>query len=115
MMQVPIYVPVELRPEGAAGPRHFRLALAVGMEGLRLRSAVPDELADRPLRLRFHLPLELDPKPEALEVVARAEEVVVDRGEETERAELGAVRFVAPSERVQGLLLLYLQSHGVGF
>ena len=59
----PLCVPVELSraEKGAPGPRWFRLALGINEDGLRLRSPVPEELAEGPIAVRLHLPEDPDP------------------------------------------------------
>lgn len=116
MALVPLYVPVELqrpssRGQRPAGLRFFRLA--VGLEpdgaGLRLRSPVPDELSEGPLRARFHLPPPSESTAKLLgvawdgEIVVNAEaaKLVIDAGTDRERNESRLLVFhrVAPPTR----------------
>ena len=62
MVLAPLMVPVELqrlpaRGQAESGLRFFRLAVGLdaGGAGLRLRSPLPAELCEGPLRARFHL------------------------------------------------------------
>lgn len=116
MVLAPLCVPVELqrpnsRGRGPSGLRYFRLAvgLEAGGDGLRLRSPVPDELRDGPLRARFHLPPPTESTAKLLgvawegeiTVAAAAADVVVDAGTEHERREARLLVFhrVAPATR----------------
>ncbi|HNN96064.1 MAG TPA: hypothetical protein PKI03_27505 [Pseudomonadota bacterium] len=98
----PLCVPVALWPAGAqserGAPPYVRLATGISPLGVRLRSALPEELLGVPLRLRIDLPPPLPYMPDAAtdgdggwqgELVLRAlpKEVVV-RDEAGERAEL---------------------------
>ncbi|MDW8282766.1 MAG: hypothetical protein RMK29_13715 [Myxococcales bacterium] len=113
-MEAPLCVPVELSRSGDDSPaprRWFRLAVAICPTHLRLRRAVPEELAEGPVAVRLHLPLDLDPPPPPLSLTAVAAEAVVDEGEETERAELRLLVFAGLGERDRALIDCYLQSH----
>lgn len=116
--EVALYVPAELRrPAGARGPatpRWFRLAVAICPRHLRLRSAVPEDLAEGPVEVRLHLPLDLDPPPPPIEAVAVAAETVVDEGEERERAELRLLQFRSLSEAQRALIERYVATHAPG-
>src|SRR5947209_19657281 len=86
-LRAPLRVPVELR---ASRDRWFRLAHAVGVDGLALGSAAPDE-AEGAIEVAFHLPGDAQP----IRCRARAQEIVVDAGErESERADKREVRFL---------------------
>lgn len=109
----PICVPVELSraEKGAPGPRWFRLALGINEDSLRLRSPVPEELAEGPIAVRLHLPEDPDPNapaPGALQLTALAEEVVVDEGEETERAERVLLRLRGTPESARARVAGYV-------
>ncbi|HZS39761.1 MAG TPA: hypothetical protein VFF06_23170 [Polyangia bacterium] len=100
-LRAPLRVPVELR----ARTRWFRLAHAVGLDGLSLGSAAPDE-AEGALDLAFHLPGDARP----IRCRARVHEVVVDRGErETERAEKRDVRFLDLDEDGRARIERYVE------
>jgi len=99
-VQAPVRIPVELVRSDA---RWFRLACAVGTDGLELSSAVPDEL-DGPLELRFQLPGDTQP----IACRGRAEERVVGDGGD-ERAERRALRFLDLDEAQRARLQTYLQ------
>lgn len=84
---------------GGADPtslRWFRLGIGINADVIRLRSPVPEELGDGPLRVRLHLPpptaaaasLSGADWDSELIVLAEAAEEVVDAGTERERAEL---------------------------
>lgn len=97
----PLCVPVELARAGrrsddeASQLRWYRLGIGISAEAIRLRSAVPDELRDGPLRVRLHLPpptaaaasLAGSDWDSELVLTAEAAEEVVDAGSERERAE----------------------------
>jgi hypothetical protein len=85
MVRGPLRVPVELRHVD----RWFRLAVAVSTDGLALGSAVPEELAEPPLEVAFHLPGDRVP----IRCMGRAAEEIVGEGEE-ERGELRAIHFL---------------------
>lgn len=102
MVLAPLCVPVELqrplrRGQPPCGLRYFRLTvgLAAGGDGLRLRTAVPDELREGPLRARFHLPPPSESTAKLLgvawdgeiTVTAEAADVILDAGSERERRE----------------------------
>ncbi len=80
-LRAPLKVPVELRTR----LRYFRLAHAVGDDGLRLGTAAPDE-AEGAIEVAFHLPG--DPKP--IRCRGRVDEVRLD----AERAERREVKFL---------------------
>jgi hypothetical protein len=133
MLLAPLCVPIELqRPRGRddrgePAPRYFRLSVGLEAGGkypscLYLRSPLPDELREGPLRARFHLP----PPTEAtarllgvawdgeIVVAAYAGEVLLDAGSERERREARLVVFrnVTPAtrERLKQYATLRLQS-----
>jgi hypothetical protein len=89
----PLCVPVEIRRADAAGRRCFRLALGLGLDRIRLRSPLPEELCGPPLAIRLELPpptlqtAALGAHASAeLDLSAVAGEVVVDAGTDRERA-----------------------------
>lgn len=119
-LMVPLCVPVELRLRlrggKAPGPRWFRLALGISEDAIRLRTAVPEELRGEPLQVRLQLPGDVEgaeaadaPAPGLLELSAMAEEVVVDQGEESERAEPRQLRLRADSEAARARIAGYVQ------
>lgn len=102
MVLAPLCVPVELqrpssRGQRPSGLRFFRLAVGLAADGagLRLRSPVPEELGEGPLRARFHLPPPSEESAKLLgvawdgEIIVNAEaaEVVIEAGTERERKE----------------------------
>lgn len=114
MELAPLCVPVEIRRADAPGRRWFRLALGIGSDRLRLRSALPLELCGPPLAARLHLP----PPTERLDALldspgsgwdggisfsAVAGEVLIDQGTERERPEARLLLFshVGPAERAR--------------
>lgn len=99
-LTAPVRIPIELERSGA---RWFRLAVAVGAEGIDLSSPVPEEL-DGPLGLRFHLPG--DPQP--IVCRGRAEEVVIGDGQD-EHAERRALGFLDLDEPTRARLQTYVQ------
>lgn len=121
----PLCVPVELRPAGAQraatgreGPRWFRLVTGVCEAGLRLRSALPDELRGTALSLRLQLPpptmfaqdLPLEPGESwqgALAATAVPQEVVVRDGR-GERAELRQLAFLRLTPAGRALIDQYV-------
>ena len=125
--EVPLYVPAELsrpasdrrgpagpRDDGDEAPRWFRLAVAICVRHVRLRSALPEELAEGPVEIRLHLPLDLDPPPPPLSVVGVAGETVVDEGEESERAELRLVLLSGLQEATRALIERYVATFEPG-
>jgi hypothetical protein len=98
-LRAPLRVPVELKREG----RWFRLAHAVGTDGISLGQAVPDEV-EGPLEVAFHLPGAAAPLRCHGEVI----EEVVGEGDE-ERAERRAVRFLDLDEAGAALIQAYVQ------
>jgi hypothetical protein len=98
-LRAPLRVPVELKRSN----RWFRLASEVGVDGISLLSAVPDEL-EGPLEVRFHLP------GDAQAVVCRGEaaEEIVGEGDE-ERAERRLVRFLDLDEPGAARIQAYVQ------
>ena len=125
--EVPLYVPAELgRPasdrrgpggsaeDGDEAPRWFRLAVAICVRYVRLRSALPEELAEGPVEIRLHLPLDLDAPPPPLSVIGVAGETVVDEGEESERAELRLVLLSGLGEAARALIEQYAATHAPG-
>lgn len=103
----PLRVPVELRPAGASagaigpkpvktvgagGPRCFRTAVAISVEGLALAIEAPEWMGRGrdapPLDVRFYLP---DDDPAPIEARARVIEVAPDEtsGESGEAGEAG--------------------------
>lgn len=122
MVLAPLFVPVELqrppsRGQGPSGLRYFRLAVGLdaGGDGLRLRSPVPDELRDGPLRARFHLPPPTESTAKLLgvawegevAVAAEAADVIVDAGTERERREARLLLFHRVSPATRERLRLY--------
>lgn len=109
MVLAPLMVPVELqrlpgRGQAESGVRFFRLAVGLdaGGAGLRLRSALPEELCEGPLRARFHL-------PPPTESTARLLGVAWE-GEVTVTAKAGRVTLAAGTERERSeALLLWFQ------
>jgi len=97
-LTAPVRVPVEL----SGGARWFRLAHAVGVDGLTLGQAAPEEL-EGTFEARFRLPGDLQP----IRVRARAAEVVVGEGEQ-ERGERRALVFLdldpASRARIEGYI-----------
>jgi hypothetical protein len=111
----PLCVPVEiaaLRGE----LRCFRLAVAVGELGLRLRSPLPEELCGPPLRLRLTLPpptgelarLFAEEWDGSLRLFARGAEEVVDPGTVCERKLWRLLRFQKPDSEMQEKLQRYV-------
>jgi hypothetical protein len=116
----PLCVPIEIRradaPFGgfternAPLPRWFRLGLGLGLDRIRLRSPLPDELRGRPLRVRLHLP---PPTAQAeglqehwdgeLSLLATAGEVIVKADSDEERAEarLLLLQNLLPADRTR--------------
>ena len=112
-MQALIHVPVEIsqKDAGDQAPRWFRLSMAISPESVRLRSALPEELHEGPLRLRLHLPYD-DGTEEArapLNLTGVAAEVVVDEGEATERAEVRLVQLRGLDDRTRDRIMRYMQ------
>jgi hypothetical protein len=115
----PLCVPAEIRRHGGdpRSPRWFRLAIAMSEEGILLRSPVPEELCQGPLAIRLHLPEDRDPAelarhPELagpLELVGLAGEVVVDEGEETERAQWRLVHLRGVTEATRDRIADYVK------
>jgi hypothetical protein len=123
----PLCVPVSLRPatvrapggsDSADAPTWIRLATGISTLGLRLRSALPDELRGVPLRLRMELPPPLPFMPDAsadgdggwqgeLSLLALPKEVVV-RDEHSERAELRQLALHNPSKPQRELIERYV-------
>jgi len=119
----PLCVPIEIRRADRVktGVRCFRLAIAVGIDRVRLRSPLPAELCGPPLRVQLELP---PPTPQAeglgsdwdgaMVLHAVAADLVVDEGTERERAEprLLALRNVPPEslERLESYVTLRLLS-----
>lgn len=119
----PVCVPIEIRraDRPKVSSRCFRLAIAVGIDRVRLRSPLPPELCGPPLRIQLELP---PPTPQAeglgsdwdgaLTLHAVAANLVVDEGTERERAEprLLALRNVPPEslERLENYVTLRLLS-----
>ena len=99
-LRAPVHVPVELRHLGRG--RWFRLASAVGVEGLALTHVVPEEL-DGPLDVAFHLPGDRDP----IRCHGKAVFEVVGRGED-ERNERSAVAFIDLDESGRARILNYV-------
>jgi hypothetical protein len=54
-LRAPVSVPVEIRTAGEPDRRVFRLAAAVGEDGLRLELPAPFDVG-RPIEVRFSLP-----------------------------------------------------------
>lgn len=54
-LRAPVAVSVEIRTAGEPDRRVFRLAAAVGEDGLRLERPAPFDIG-RPVDIRFHLP-----------------------------------------------------------
>jgi hypothetical protein len=96
-LRAPLRVPVELKRSN----RWFRLAREVGVDGLSLSSAVPDEV-EGPLQIRFHL-------PGAAEVACHGEviEEIVGEGD-AETAERRAVRFLDLDENSAARIQAYV-------
>jgi hypothetical protein len=99
-LTAPLRIPVELARDD---DRWFRLALTVGVDGLELSSAIPDEL-DGPLALRFQLPGDAQP----IACRARAEERVVG-DDDDEHAARSALRFLDLDEATRARVQAYLQ------
>lgn len=99
-MRVGLHVPVELRRDGLS--RWFRLANAVGVDGLSLAHAVPDEL-DGPLAIAFHLPGDREP----IRCRGRAAETIVGEGED-EHAERSAITFFDIEESAHSRIANYV-------
>jgi hypothetical protein len=99
-LQAPVNVPVELRH--ARLGRWFRMASAVGVEGLRLGQSVPEDL-DGPLHIAFHLPGDRDP----IGCHGRVVEEVVGSGEE-ERSERRGIAFIDLDEAGRARIQSYL-------
>jgi hypothetical protein len=98
-LRAPLRVPVELKRSS----RWFRLAREVGVDGLSLSSAVPDEV-EGPMQIRFHLP----GAPEAVICHGEVHEEIVGEGD-SERAERRAVRFLDLDENGAARVQAYVQ------
>ena len=82
-------IPIEIAPGSGTRPRLFRLAIAIVPFQVSLAEGLPDDpdWLRGPLSLRFRLPgAEAD-----VECQARAREIVMNEGEEGERAALGVL------------------------
>src|SRR5437588_10728972 len=101
-LRAPLRVPVELKRPPKDG-RWFRLAGDVGVDGLSLSQAVPDEV-EGPLEIRFHLP----GAAPAVTCHGEVTEEIVGEGE-NERAERRAVRFLDLDENGAAAIQAYLQ------
>jgi hypothetical protein len=95
-LRAPLRVPVELRVRA----RFFRLAQAVGLDGLELGSAAPEE-AEGPIEVAFHLPGDT----QAIRCRARVHEVEIDR----DHAERRAVRFLDLDESARARIEKYVE------
>src|SRR5438552_318133 len=105
--RAPVHVPVELRhrrgrEDASLEPRWFRLASAVGVEGLLLADVVPDELAGT-LDVAFHLPGDREP----IRCSGRPSHEVIGTGED-ERSARSAVVFIDLDESGRARILNYV-------
>jgi hypothetical protein len=96
-LRAPLRVPVELKRSN----RWFRLAREVGLDGMSLSTALPDEV-EGPHSIRFHL-------PGSTEVTCNGEviEEIVGEGD-SEHAERRAVRFLDLDENSAARIQAYV-------
>jgi hypothetical protein len=95
-LRAPVAISVEVRIVGDADRRVFRLASAVGEDGIRLERPAPFELG-RPVDVRFVL-------PDAAEVLSlRAEVAPADEDGEGEHGGRELTFVAAPSESRQAI------------
>jgi len=100
-------IPIEIAPGSGTAPRLFRLATSVVPFRLRLAEGLPDdpEWLRGPIHVRFRLPgTEAD-----VECQARAIEIVLHEGLETERAELGALELSALTPEAAARIERYVE------
>ncbi len=119
MIEAPLHVPAEIRRHGGdpLSPRWFRLAIAISEESVLLRSPVPESLREGPIAIALHLPEDRDPQeaeqnPELagpLSLTGTADEVIVDRGQETERAEPRLLHLHGVPESTRDRIRRYVQ------
>ena len=90
-LRAPVAISIEIRAAGEPDRRVFRLAAAVGEDGLRLKQPIPFDIG-RPLEVRFLLPDDTEP------LVLRAELALGDEDGEGEHGGREVTFVSAPGE-----------------